>query len=359
MKQTLFAILFILFSFVSFGKSYSVSCTYNKKDTFILNSGQCICPTNDSVIIIIQQSAKDSITIDYNGKEIKTTQFEYSFKSNSDFFTYYTNGNILNKKIYHISKIDAGSNKYELRDSGVTIGNNNDSFSGYLWKGISDSTIPNPRVSPSVTTTYILKYSVDGCPTYQTVVTVFQPLTAKFHRVLNTDSFIVDDTTNKNYIVYNWNNTNKISVRGIYSFKFIPSKEDTILYLKVKCDDTACLRLSTSSESDSIYTGYTESYKSFSFSDSTVSINTLESKTNIKVYPTIFQNSVTISSTNINSASGYINVYDIQGKVVFTKKYNFSNDFKEIIDLSNISNGQYIIKVSSLYNTWTSKIIKN
>jgi hypothetical protein len=51
-----------------------------------------------------------------------------------------------------------------------------------------------------------------------------------------------------------------------------------------------------------------------------------------------------------------ITIYNSVGQIVFTKKMN-SNDF--IIDISNLTNGVYIIKLNENGNSKTAKFIKH
>jgi len=78
-----------------------------------------------------------------------------------------------------------------------------------------------------------------------------------------------------------------------------------------------------------------------------------------KVYPNPLSNILTIESTNSSNKVIFINIYDINGKVVSrTKVSNGLNETK--VDFSNYQSGVYIIEVVDQNNitSFRAKIIK-
>lgn len=69
-------------------------------------------------------------------------------------------------------------------------------------------------------------------------------------------------------------------------------------------------------------------------------IDGLKTKDLIKIYPNPANHQIQIVCENIESAT--LNVYNIQGKFVFSKKLNNSNT---TIDVTNFSNGIYLFKI--------------
>lgn len=76
----------------------------------------------------------------------------------------------------------------------------------------------------------------------------------------------------------------------------------------------------------------------------------------IKIYPNPSKGVFTISSNNIKLNT--IEVFDIAGKRLFTKDRNLENTLETDVDLRNVSNGIYFIKVSSENGIFSKRIVK-
>ncbi|AXG68183.1 hypothetical protein KORDIASMS9_00373 [Kordia sp. SMS9] len=85
-------------------------------------------------------------------------------------------------------------------------------------------------------------------------------------------------------------------------------------------------------------------------SDATLSINDAETTT-FRLYPNPSKGTLNIQTNTIGSVS--VNMYDMLGKEVFT-----ANNVTNSIDISNLNNGMYIVKISTNDGSITKKIIK-
>ena len=73
----------------------------------------------------------------------------------------------------------------------------------------------------------------------------------------------------------------------------------------------------------------------------------------VKIYPNPVQNLLNISSTeNIQQ----IEVYDVSGKLILSKRG--TNARQSVVDVSELSKGQYVLKVSSAAGKATSSFVK-
>lgn len=76
---------------------------------------------------------------------------------------------------------------------------------------------------------------------------------------------------------------------------------------------------------------------------------------NVSVYPNPFANKFNVKNKN-NSVIDFVNVYDVQGRLIFTD--NSTQKIKNI-DLSDYSNGVYMLEIKSEDKTTIKQIIKN
>ena len=90
--------------------------------------------------------------------------------------------------------------------------------------------------------------------------------------------------------------------------------------------------------------------------DGTLSNQDFELK-NIAIYPNPSTGLFTVSTGN--KAIDKVDVYDVTGKVVLSKN-NFSNaNSQTVLDMKNVSNGIYFVKISSENQNIVKRIIKN
>lgn len=82
------------------------------------------------------------------------------------------------------------------------------------------------------------------------------------------------------------------------------------------------------------------------------SVNDFSSKNEIRIYPNPAKNSLTISFENNNSST--IQIVDITGKIVLTKKLIKTI---ERLDISSLQNGMYFIKIQSNEKDFVQKLI--
>lgn len=82
------------------------------------------------------------------------------------------------------------------------------------------------------------------------------------------------------------------------------------------------------------------------------SVNDFSSKNEIRIYPNPAKNSLTISFENDNSST--IQIVDITGKIVLTKKLIKTI---ERLDISSLQNGMYFIKIQSNEKDFVQKLI--
>ena len=86
-------------------------------------------------------------------------------------------------------------------------------------------------------------------------------------------------------------------------------------------------------------------------SQNTLSVNTFD-YSNVKVYPNPTKNILNIESNSFEVSS--VEIHDVLGKRVFQQNGLNNNQ----IDISNLTNGIYIMKINADGKTLTRKIIK-
>ena len=93
----------------------------------------------------------------------------------------------------------------------------------------------------------------------------------------------------------------------------------------------------------------------FTSEPSTLSVDQFSEKNLIKVYPTVSNGNLMISS-NSEVREGNISIFDINGRNVHSSKVNFNNSVEQPITL-NVTSGMYIVKFTSNELQSTHKII--
>lgn len=78
------------------------------------------------------------------------------------------------------------------------------------------------------------------------------------------------------------------------------------------------------------------------------------------VWPNPFADQLSFAVGNLNSKNTtYVNVLDVLGKTVMQYSYSNKTELKETLDLSNLSNGVYFIKVSNSTNQSVHRLVKD
>lgn len=103
------------------------------------------------------------------------------------------------------------------------------------------------------------------------------------------------------------------------------------------------------SNCDGIFGGW----RSNTFTTMTLSLNEMEIKNNIRLYPNPTSNIINIEAEHIEIES--IQLFDIEGRFISTNTKSLN---KNIIDLSNFSTGIYIVKIKTKEGIQNIKIIK-
>ena len=88
--------------------------------------------------------------------------------------------------------------------------------------------------------------------------------------------------------------------------------------------------------------------------------NEVNAVNNLNVYPNPMQTTGTVSFTlNENSDNNSIEVFDINGKLMLKENLGrlLKGTYNETIDVSNLSNGTYFIKLNSGTQSKLSKIV--
>jgi hypothetical protein len=78
---------------------------------------------------------------------------------------------------------------------------------------------------------------------------------------------------------------------------------------------------------------------------------------NIAVYPNPSKGIFNVSMGSIKPKT--VNVYDLTGKIVYSKSEFINNPSQFLLDLSSISSGIYFVKIDSDNQSITKRIIKN
>ncbi|MGD0710774.1 MAG: T9SS type A sorting domain-containing protein [Bacteroidales bacterium] len=209
----------------------------------------------------------------------------------------------------------------------------------YAWSpnvGLSDTAIANPIASPLTTTTYTVIVSGScGSATADVVVKVDSIVTPSLGAdttVCAGNSIILDAGTG--YTSYNWstgstNQTITVDTAGIGYGKFR-------YYVDVK--KGAC------TASDTIYVTFS----------SCVGIVEYNGNASVQIYP---NPSNGLTNVVVNGINGHalLNVYTLQGQLVYA--INVNDNSKAELDLSSLSKGVYIIRITNEKTNIFSKLI--
>ena len=102
--------------------------------------------------------------------------------------------------------------------------------------------------------------------------------------------------------------------------------------------------------------GFNLNWMEFLYSDSNLSTNISESTMpNISLYPNPFNSSITLKTT-LNNKIYNVTLFDISGRIIIVKKDINSTSKK--INLSNLTNGSYFLKINTGSGEIVKKIIK-
>jgi len=77
----------------------------------------------------------------------------------------------------------------------------------------------------------------------------------------------------------------------------------------------------------------------------------------VAIYPNPFRESITLSFSEKVSGTIYVLVYDLSGRLVFSKDYLTDENVK--VEFKNLSMGTYLMRVSTNNKQFIKKIIKN
>lgn len=127
-----------------------------------------------------------------------------------------------------------------------------------------------------------------------------------------------------------------------------------LTYVSSATPDTAMIVLSASGATPS--NGSYLYVDNLNFTGTATGINELNSLNAISIYPNpSSENQIHISATNEKLQS--IDIMSIEGKLISHTDV-YSNNNENIIDISSLQAGQYIVKLNSESNVYTSKFIK-
>jgi len=93
----------------------------------------------------------------------------------------------------------------------------------------------------------------------------------------------------------------------------------------------------------------------FTADASTLSLDNVDFNDAIKVYPTISDGNFKIAASN-EVSNGILNIYDLNGREVYTSKIDFNSNRIQNISL-NQSSGMYIVKFKSDTRESSYKIV--
>jgi hypothetical protein len=127
-----------------------------------------------------------------------------------------------------------------------------------------------------------------------------------------------------------------------------------LTYVSSATPDTAMIVLSASGATPS--NGSYLYVDNLNFTGTATGINELNSQHVISVYPNpSSENQIHVSATNEKLQS--IDIMSIEGKLICHTDVS-SNNNENIIDISSLQLGQYIVKLNTESNVYTSKFIK-
>ena len=239
--------------------------------------------------------------------------------------------------------------------SSINIGSK--SLNGYKYSWVSTpsgftSTLSNPMVSPTISTSYTLTETIaaTGCKQLDTVIITVNPLPdALFSEkeINDTDIFIPKKTT---YISYSWSFGDSFSGKSSSDSSNLISPKH--FYLK---DGRYIISLSVTDKN-----GCTATSKTTDTVIHTDLLNTQKPETNLRVYPNPFTDKTVIayflrSNSAVNTA-----IYDMTGREVIQLYDGIQTEGRHEIefDLNNNSAGIYVLKMQISNEVITAKIMK-
>jgi hypothetical protein len=87
-----------------------------------------------------------------------------------------------------------------------------------------------------------------------------------------------------------------------------------------------------------------------------------KSKINLSLFPNPSSNQICITSSHIQKGTYFIKVYNFIGQLLIEKEVLVNSDLKEIINIANLSNGNYILKFENIngqfFENYTFEVIK-
>ena len=102
------------------------------------------------------------------------------------------------------------------------------------------------------------------------------------------------------------------------------------------------------------FDGEVEDYSINVINDLSIDDNELN---NLSVYPNPNNGTFSISFNPRSGEDINVEVYDIRGRAIFTKAYNGTNRFDEVIRLSNAQSGVYLLNIFDGSYKVTKKIV--
>lgn len=73
-----------------------------------------------------------------------------------------------------------------------------------------------------------------------------------------------------------------------------------------------------------------------------------KSKINLSLFPNPSSNQICITSSQIQKGTYFIKVYNFIGQLLIEKEVSVNSDLKEVINIANLSNGNYILKFENI-----------
>jgi hypothetical protein len=102
------------------------------------------------------------------------------------------------------------------------------------------------------------------------------------------------------------------------------------------------------------FDGEVEDYSLNVINDLSIEDNELD---NLSVYPNPNNGTFTIGFNSRSGEDISIEVFDIRGRAIYTKTFNSTNRFNEVIQLSSAQSGVYLLNISDGSYKTTKKII--
>jgi PKD repeat protein len=228
----------------------------------------------------------------------------------------------------------------------------------YSWipsNGLSNSLSLTPTANPTTTTTYTLTVVKGNCISTDTVrVNVNQniPISFTADKTIFANKYppytvkFTNNTPNSNNYVFNWNfgDGSPIITAKNYTYSYqIPGTFTVSLYaqdLSGACKDTLT------------YVDYIVAWSP------TALPNLLAVDYTIDLYPNPTNDKITIGINDLSLTEGFVSILDITGKIIKVESIQVNAENKMMLDLSNLSNGVYFIKIENDDQVVVKRIIK-